>query len=52
MQLMEINQEREKLIASLDYERNCRKQDVDARDAEVHDLQEQIGEYEEETMQL
>ncbi len=47
---MEANQEREKLFNSLEFERNCRKQDVDARDSEVQDLQEQIGEYEEETM--
>ena len=49
---MEIQQDREKLISSLEFERRCRQQDNEARDAEVHDLQEQIGEYEEETMQL
>ena len=49
---MEAQQEREKLFNNLEFERNCRKQDMEARDGEVRDLQEQIGEYEEETMQL
>ena len=52
MQLMEAQQEREKLFNNLEFERNCRRQDMEARDGEVRDLQEQIGEYEEETMQL
>lgn len=49
---MEMQQEREKLINTLEFERQCRTQDVETRDAEVRDLQDQIGEYEEETMKL
>jgi len=39
MHLMEMQQEREKLINSLEFERQCRMQDVETRDAEVRDLQ-------------
>ena len=52
MHLHETQQEREKLISALEFERGCRQQDVETRDAEVRDLQEQLGEYEEETMKL
>ena len=49
---MEMQQEREKLISTIEFERNCRQQDLDVHTAEVNDLQEQLGEYEEETMKL
>jgi len=45
-----LQQEREKLISSLEFERNCRQQDVEVRDRDLRDVQEQIGEYEEENM--
>lgn len=50
--MMGLQQEREKLINSLEFERTCRLQDVEVRDAELRDLQDQLGEYEEESMKL
>ena len=35
---MEAQQECEKLYNNLEFERNCRRQDLEARDAEVRDL--------------
>ena len=40
MHLHETQQEREKLISALEFERGCRQQDAEAKDAEVKDLQE------------
>ena len=37
---------------SLEFEKTCREQDIESRDAQIRDLQEQLVEYEEETIQL
>ena len=42
----------ERLDRQLDFEKTCRAEDQQRSEAEIKDLQEQIGEYEEETMNL
>lgn len=50
--LHEFGQHEEKLLRQLEFEKECRGQDTEHYQAEIKDLQEQIGEYEEETMNL
>ena len=50
--MVESESEIDRLKRALDFERKCRQEDASEREAEVRDLQEQINEYEEETMSL
>ena len=52
MQLVEAQQATMKSQRNLEFEKTCREQDIESRDAQIRDLQEQLVEYEEETIQL
>lgn len=50
--LNHFKQLEQKLSRQLDFERQCREQDATHCKNEIKDLQDQLAEYEEETMQL